>query len=159
VYWTVAQLQPHHERLAAHCLGLAGFTYYMPRIQPPRKHGSRQAPAPQLLFPGYCFVHIELQWSRAHWCPGILRLLMDGIAPAHVPDVLVAAIRARERNGFVILPRALRLKPGDHVRVAAGLLEGQLGVLVGLHGRGRVEVLLRTLGRTILPATDIEAVG
>ena len=131
----------------------------MPRFQPSRKRGSRQAPAPRPLFPGYCFVQIELQWSRVHYCPGVNKLLLAGESPARVPDVVIDGIRAREnRAGLVVLPRASRLKPGDQVRVVAGLLEGQLGVLVGLRGHERAEVLLTMLGRTTLPAAEIERV-
>ena len=35
-YWAVARLQPHRERLALHCLGLAGFTVYLPRLRSER---------------------------------------------------------------------------------------------------------------------------
>ena len=31
-HWACAQLHAHHERLALHCLGLAGYTVYQPRI-------------------------------------------------------------------------------------------------------------------------------
>jgi transcription antitermination factor NusG len=157
VYWTVAQLQPHHERLALHCLALHGFTAYLPRLRPPRKRGRRD-PTPQPLFPNYAFVRITLHWSGAHWCEGVSKLLMSGEQPARVPDAVIDGIRAHERNGLVVLPRASRLKPGDQVRVVAGLLEGQLGVLVGLRGQARAEVLLTMLGRMTLPMADIERV-
>ena len=32
-YWACARLEPHRERLALHCLDLAGFETYLPRIR------------------------------------------------------------------------------------------------------------------------------
>ena len=43
-----------------------------------------------------------------------------------VADHIVAEIRAREVHGLVELPQPRSLKPGDHVRVAAGPLRGSL---------------------------------
>jgi hypothetical protein len=45
-----------------------------------------------LLFPTYVFVLIELQWNR--WSPGVVRLEMDGITPAAVPDAVVTSLKA-----------------------------------------------------------------
>jgi hypothetical protein len=65
-YWACAQLEANRERLALHCLGLRGFEVYLPRLRvkriTPARKTSAQAPA---LFPGYCFVWIELQWHAA----------------------------------------------------------------------------------------------
>lgn len=73
-YWAVARLQPHRERLALLCLGLAGFTVYFPRLRSERfLHGRRMEMRPPL-FPGYAFVSIELQWSKARYAPGIVGL-------------------------------------------------------------------------------------
>jgi transcription antitermination factor NusG len=61
------------------------------------------------LFPSYLFVLITAgQWYSAQWCVGVIGIIRDGAAPARVPDDAIAAIRARERNGLVELPR----KPG-----------------------------------------------
>ena len=67
-----------------------------------------------LLFPGYCFVFIELQWHAARWSPGRLGLIMVGDAPARVSDAVIAELRGRERDGLIELPKAPGLKPGDH---------------------------------------------
>ena len=45
-----------------------------------------------LLFVSYVFVSIEAQWYRARWCPGVIRLIMDGLQPAKVPDSAALAI-------------------------------------------------------------------
>jgi Transcription termination factor nusG len=97
-FWTCAQLQPQRERLALHCLALAGYTTYRPLLRQHRvSRGRRVEPA---LFPGYAFVLIELQWHAARWAPGVTRIVLDGAAPARVPDTVIAEIRSRERGGL-----------------------------------------------------------
>ena len=73
------------------------------------------------LFPGYAFVSIELQWSKAGYAPGIAGLIMNGAGPARVPDRVVAEIRSREVGGLVELPKARGFRRGDHVRIQRGL--------------------------------------
>jgi transcriptional antiterminator RfaH len=155
-YWTVAQLQPMRDRLALHCLGLAGFETYQPRLREVR----RARETVSALFPGYAFVVIELQWLAARWCPGVVRLVMDGIQPARVPANVTEAIRDRERNGVIELPRRL-LKPGDRVRLLAGPFQGHLAIYAGMSGSERVAVLLQFLGgqqRATLAQRDVEAI-
>ena len=84
-YWCAARLQPHREALALHCLGLAGYTTYYPRLRDRRiRHGRRVEIRPPL-FPGYAFIAIELQWHTARWTAGVLGLIIAGVAPAPGP--------------------------------------------------------------------------
>jgi transcriptional antiterminator RfaH len=155
-FWTVAQLQPNRDRLALHCLGLAGFEVYQPRLREYR----RERPRESALFPGYAFVVIKLQWLAARWCPGVTRLVMDGIVPARVPDPVIEEIRSRERNGAVELPQR-RLQCGDRVKILAGPFRGHLAMYAGMSGPERVTVLLQILGgqqRATLAQRDVEAI-
>jgi hypothetical protein len=62
-YWACVQLEANRERLALHCLGLAGYQTYLPRIRVRRTTQSRKVSVQTSpLFPGYAFVLIELQW-------------------------------------------------------------------------------------------------
>src|SRR5262249_6157684 len=88
-YWCTARLQPHREALALHCLGLAGYETYYPRLRDRRIRHGRKIELRPALFPGYCFVLIQLQWHTARWAPGTLGLIMDGIQPAKVPDPVI----------------------------------------------------------------------
>jgi transcription antitermination factor NusG len=159
-YWAVARLQPHRERLALHCLGLAGFTMYLPRLSAKRVSNGRCIEISPPLFPGYAFVLIELQWSKARYAPGIMGLIMNGAGPARVPDQVIAGIRAHEVRGAVELPKSFGLKPGDYVKILGGPFRGHLALYAGMKSRQRVEVLLALLGgqqRLILPRADVEA--
>jgi transcriptional antiterminator RfaH len=160
-YWAVAQLQPSRERLALNLLARADFQVYAPRLREWRAMPSggplRQREFP--LFPGYAFLLIQLQWHAARWCPGVIRLVMDGLYPARVPDTVIEEIRARERNGAIELPRR-QLRAGARVRILAGPFRGHLAVYTGMSGLERVTVLLQILGsaaRVKLARNDIEA--
>jgi transcription termination factor NusG len=80
-FWCAAQLQPQRDGLALHCLKQAGFETYAPRLREHRTVHGRKVTRTPLLFPGYLFALIELQWSRARWSPGVVRLIMDGLVP------------------------------------------------------------------------------
>jgi len=60
-YWVATQLLPRSEQRAQFFLELAGFEC---------ANAGRRAQILAPLFPGYCFVRIEMQWRRAQWCPG-----------------------------------------------------------------------------------------
>jgi Transcription termination factor nusG len=77
-FWCAAKLVGQREALALHCLGLAGFETYAPRLREHRSVRGRKIVRKPLLFPGYCFVWIELQWHAARWSPGVVSLIMGG---------------------------------------------------------------------------------
>jgi transcriptional antiterminator RfaH len=161
-YWAVVRLEAQRERLALHCLGLAGYETYFPRLRERRiSHGRRIEVRPPL-FPGYAFFVVEAQWHTARWSAGVIGLIMNGIQPARVADEVIADIRSRERGGLIDLQPPLgALRPGDRVKVTAGPFTGHLGLYAGMRGRERVLVLLAVLGgqqRVELAKDAVEAV-
>src|SRR5262245_45379694 len=162
MYWACAQVEPRRERLASHCLGLAGYEIYQPLLREQRRSHGRKITVTPPLFPGYLFVWVVRGWWDARWAAGVRRLVMDGPVPARVPDGVIAEIRSRERGGFVELPKLHGLKPGMRVRVISGPLSEQIGMLAALRPHERVLVLLQLLGgqqRVELARNAIEAVN
>jgi transcriptional antiterminator RfaH len=163
-FWCCAQLENNHVGLALHCLGLAGYEVYAPRLRAIRVAHGRKVESHPLLFPSYAFVLVVTGWWQARWAPGVLRLILAGdAAPAHVPDAVVGALRSRERDGLIELPKAApRLRPGDKVRILRGPFANHLALYAGQTARERVAVLLQMLGgqqRAELPADAIEPLG
>ncbi len=159
-YWAVAQLQPQRQALALHLLGQRQFPAYAPRLRERRIIRGRRVECEVPLFPSYAFIEIELQWHAARWCPGVVRLVMDGLQPAKVPGAVIEEIRGRERNGAVELPKR-RLQYGDRVKILAGPFREHLAIYAGMSAHERVAVLLQILGgaqRVTLAERDIEAV-
>ena len=159
-YWAAAQLETHRTQLALHLLGLNGFTTYAPRIRTPRTTPNQRGES--WLFPGYAFVWIELQWHGARWAPGVVRLVSSGGAePAKVPVSVIDDLKARERNGFVQLPKVRGLERGDKVRVTHGPLNGSIAIFDGMRPHQRVAILLTMLGgqqRVEVPKASIRPV-
>jgi transcriptional antiterminator RfaH len=158
MYWAAAQLQPQRDTLALHFLRQAGFETYAPRLRERRTVKGRKVVRTPLLFPAYAFVFIQMQWHQARWAPGVIRLVMDGAAPARVPDAVIDEIRAREVRGFVELPKPPPAQFGDTMRILRGPFEGRLAIYAGMKPRARVEVLLGLLGRVTLAADAVEVV-
>ena len=96
-YWCAARLMSRREASATHFLGLAGFEVYLPRLRENRTIRGRRVETEPPLFPGYCFILVVAQWYSARWCPGVVTLIMDGVAPR---------ARARSRHQRNPLPRA-----------------------------------------------------
>ena|SRR5262245_52927444 len=161
MYWCCAQVEPRRERLAAYTLALAGYEIYQPLLREQRRSHGRKITVMPPLFPGYLFVWVVRGWWDARWSPGVVRLIMDGMLPAHVPDAVIDEIRSRERGGFVELPKPRGLAPGMRVKVLQGPLQDQIGLLAALRPRERVLVLLHLLGsqqRVELARSSVEAV-
>ena len=162
MYWCCAQVEPRRERLASYTLGLAGYQVYQPLLREQRRSRSgRRITVTPPLFPGYLFLWVVSGWWNARWSPGVVRLIMDGLAPAHVPEAVIGEIKSRERNGLVELPKLSRLAPGMKVKVLQGPLHDQIGLLAALRPHERVLVLLQLLGgqqRVELARSAIEAI-
>lgn len=161
MYWCCAQTEPKREAAASHFLALAGYQVYCPRLRLMRAWHGRKIESRPALFPSYLFVLITAGWWNARWCPGIVRLLANGVTPMVVPDTLIAEIKGRERGGLVELPRRDGFRPGEQVRVLSGPFAGHLGLFAGMRSHERVMVLLAVLGgqvRTELAKNAVEAV-
>jgi transcription antitermination factor NusG len=145
-YWVATQLQPRRERVAEHFLRLFGFEVYLPRVRRYQIRWHRRIETLRPYFPGYGFTRIELQWHSIKQVPGVIRVVQIGAdEPARVPDEVIDALRARERDGAIDPPEeksSRRLpKVGDRLQVVHGPFAGHSGLCAAVSGR-RVDVLL-----------------
>ncbi len=143
-YWAATQLEAHRERVAEHFLAQFGFEVYLPRLRRYLIRWHRRIEYFTPYFPGYCFTRIALQWHDVRQCPGVVRLVRIGSdEPVHVPDDVIDALRARERDGAIDLPNAIRKNPrvGDKVKIIHGPFAGQSGLCTQVSSQ-QVGVLL-----------------
>jgi len=158
--WIVCSTQPQRERWAADNAQRQGYDTYLPMIRTEVVERGVASLRVRPLFPRYLFVHItNEQWRSLTGTFGVASIIMgDNGRPATLPEIAIDQLRARERDGYVVLPRAeeIALTPGQAVRVLAGPFEGTVGVYVGMGPAERERVLLDLLGRktTVLVSPD-----
>jgi transcriptional antiterminator RfaH len=124
----------------------------------PRATATSLAP----LFPGYLFVHIDLQTTRSSsfLVPGVANVVGYGEEPVPVPEEVIKLIARRSaeltsRRG----PRA-RFQRGDAVRIKDGPFRDMIGIFDGpSEPSERVRVLLNAMRNSMrvrLPASALE---
>ena len=149
-HWACAQLHTQHERLALHCLGLAGYTVYRPQIAETAIRRGRKIDVSRPLFPSYIFLLVIDHFWSAMRAPGVVRLIMDGARPARVPDLIIDELRRREQSdGLIRLPEPPKprgLRHGDKVRITQGPFTDKLAIYQGMSGAARIAVLLALFG-------------
>ncbi len=167
--WYVLRTKPQKERLVASQLRLRDVEVYFPTYRRP-ENGKRPT-RESAFFPGYVFVHVNLDQigrSALSWIPGLHGLVKFGPRPAVIAEHLMANLRAR----LVVVQRAggrafASMEKGDVVRVTRGPFSGYDALFdARLQGHKRVRVLLALLrggavgsGRCLpleLDARDIE---
>jgi transcription elongation factor/antiterminator RfaH len=145
--WYVISTKVRREGFAQDQLARRDVETFLPRIL----ESTRLSPKPVIapLFPGYLFVHIDLeeQYFDVVWTPGVRKFIGFGPLPSPVGDDVVDFLKARMGQEGVVRPVSL-LKEGDVVRVKRGPLEGLVGIIENPGcGRGRVRVLMELLRR------------
>jgi transcriptional antiterminator RfaH len=163
-FWAAARFDPHRSELALRHLAAQGFEAYLPKTRERVVTPYRDVERTTSLFPGYLFVRIELQWRPVQMSLGIRALVMLGGAPARMQDHLIAALRALEHDGLVIVPhqpKPERFNVGDPVHIRRGALGGQTGLYAGMNGHQRIAVLMTLFGSEhsiLIPMADIDDV-
>jgi len=110
------KFKPREEYRGKYALEDQGHEVYIPMCL---VEGKTQQ---EILFPGYGFARpSEPRWHAISNTRGVAYILgVDG--PDGLPECIIDAIRARERNGLVrIRPDGL-LRPGDRVKILEELL-------------------------------------
>ena len=158
MYWACAQTESRREHVAERWLKEQRFEVYLPRIRIERHVRGRLVADETPLFPSYLFVRIVDRWYSIGSTIGVIDVLRDGEGPARVPEPIITALKARERDGVVVLETRPAFLRGDRVRIVRGALQGQLAIFQEMEPRQRVEVLLALLGaerHLVLPRRDI----
>jgi transcriptional antiterminator NusG len=148
--WYVIGAKTRREQFAQEQLARRNVATFLPRIVEPSRLDGRPVIAP--LFPGYLFVHIDLeeQYIDVVWTPGVRKFIGFGAVPSPLDDSVVQFLQ--ERTGQEGILRALPvLRSGELVRITRGPLEGLVGIIENpCPGRGRVRVLMELLRRQTL---------
>ncbi len=143
--WYVLRSKPRKELYLAGELLARNLETFCPilHVKPVNPRASKIKP----YFPGYLFIHIDLQsinLSSILWMPGMVGPVWMGNEPAFVPDELVRTVRKKvdEINAAGSKIWA-GMQVGDRVLVEDGPFVGYQGIFDGrLSGDDRVRILL-----------------
>jgi transcription antitermination factor NusG len=147
-FWYVLRSKPGKELLLSRQIEANGIEDFYPslRVHPVNPRARKFLP----YFPGYLFVHIDLEAvgvSFFQWMPYSLGLVCFDSQPATVPEPLLWAIRLRvEAINATGGEQWIDLKAGDAVTIQDGPFAGYEAVFdTRLSGTQRVVVLLKLL--------------
>jgi transcription antitermination factor NusG len=138
--WFVVQTNPQRETTAAD--RLSEHDPYFPRFKAP---SGRIKP----LFPGYLFCRATDLWGSIKNAIGVKTVLMQGDAPARLPDNLIELWRCQEVAGLVQLPDPPRFKIGERLIVLSGSLKNRVVIHAGMSAKNREMVLIEMLGAQV----------
>jgi transcriptional antiterminator RfaH len=154
IQWYCFQSKPNNEDFLHGQLVARGIETFYPRlkVKPVNPRARKVRP----YFPGYVFIHIDLEQvgaSTLHWMPGSVGLVCFDSQPAWVPDSLIHAIRRRvEEINAAGGETTARLQHGDPVRIKEGPFAGYQAIFDAcVSGENRVRVFLSLLRRQQLP--------
>jgi len=122
--WFVLQTKPLKEGIVAELLRKAGLDIYYPRVLEDDGH-------PHSLFPCYEFVlfNYPAQYNLVRYTRGVRRVVGNEHGPIPLEAAVINEIRAREKDGFIILEDDLGPpEPGDLIEVTKGPLRGLKGI-------------------------------
>lgn len=158
--WYAVKCQPNREAMAARHLGNQNFQVFLPRGQRVRRHARKVDIVLSPFFPSYLFVRLDLtrdRWRCVNSTCGVSQLVMQGSAPAAVPEGVIEALEARcDARGVINFDT--QLKPGQPVRILTGALADFVGEFEHQDASDRVRVLLTILGKptsVVLPLTSV----
>lgn len=156
--WCVVATRQARERLASTQLANQNFSVFMPEINKMGYRAGRQVELRAPLFPGYVFIEFEnnvARWRSVNGTLGVRTLISQNEKPSLLPEGFIETMKANLNNDGTIA-RHRFLQPGDMAAVLAGPLANQIGKLLEIDAKGRVEILLQLLSSKRSVKTRIE---
>ena len=130
--WYVIYSCSRHEIKVEAGLTRKGLEVFLPRVKVRSRRRDRLKMLEVPLFPGYLFVHSELNdWIHNNIIrnQGVVRILGIKGQFTPVPEETVASLRTLVNSGEPVFPWP-KLIPGKQVRVVGGPLRGAIGVIL-----------------------------
>ena len=154
IRWYVMQSKPRKEIFLRERLRIQRIEVYLPsiRTKPVPSRASKEQP----FFPGYLFVHVDLEKipiSDFRWIAGSIGLVCYGGEPASVGEVLIREIQKQVDEIIDSSSNYIdRFRPGDWVVINDGPFSTYKAMFdCRLSGSDRVRVLLQLLQDKKIP--------
>jgi transcription antitermination factor NusG len=152
--WYAAWTRSRHEKAVAEQLERKEIETFLPLYETIRqwRNGGHRVQLP--LFPGYAFVRIALRDRiEVLKVPGVVQLVGFNGTPTPLGDDEIESLRRALVDGVRAKPHPF-LTVGRRVRITAGPLAGQEGILVRRKGTLRVILSIDLIQRSVLVDLD-----
>ncbi len=130
--WYVIHTCCHHEFRVEERLRRLGVEVFLPHILEVRRWRDRKKTLHIPLFPGYLFIHNDLETNFQYYhilqLPGLVRILGEKGRPKPVPREVIDSIKLAVSSDRPYYPCPNLLK-GKWVRVVEGPLAGVVGII------------------------------
>jgi transcription antitermination factor NusG len=160
--WYAVQTRPRHEKKVAAELQERQVSFYLPLLPQVHRWSDRRKVVDVPLFPGYAFVHAQLD---LHIRVSVLRIwgVLAFVGPQReaqaIPDSQIEDIQNLLATKMPLTPYPF-LKIGQRVRVRGGALDGLEGILV-TNGHKRLVISVESIQRSLsvtIEGYDVEPV-
>jgi transcriptional antiterminator RfaH len=158
--WFAAATLPNKEAVALENLSLQGFENFCPLEEVTRRHARKILKLRVPVFRGYVFIRMDaamVRWRSVNGTRGIRALVTDQHGPVPVRLGVIETLQASTDEAG-LLRFVNPLHPGATVRLRAGPLAGELGVIERLEGKERLCVMFEFLGGPVRANVAREAV-
>src|SRR5262249_398771 len=154
VPWYAVYTCANHEKRVAEQFASRSVEHFLPQYETVRRWKDRKMRLSSPLFPGYLFVHLDLQdLLRVLQVPGGVRLVGFNGHSTGVPAEDVTRIREFLLQGLRAEPHPF-LTVGRRVRVKCGPLAGMEGIVARRKNRSRLVLSFDLIQRSMAIEMD-----
>ncbi len=155
LFWYAAYTSSRHEKKVAEHLRQRDVECFLPLYETVHRWANGRHKVQLPLFPGYVFVHINLENKvRVLQVPGLVEFVTFQDGPAILPDADIEALQTSLTAGLCTQPHPY-LAVGSRVEICRGPLQGMRGVLLRQPGVFRVVLSIEMIMRAIV--VEVEA--
>jgi transcription antitermination factor NusG len=152
--WYAAHVFSRHEKQVARQLEERRVNCFLPVYRSVRRWKDRRKELDLVLFPGYVFVHLDLNDRlRVLQVPGVARFVSFNGRPAPLPDAEIDALISGLATGVRAEPHPY-LRVGNRVRVKYGPMSGMQGILVRRKEKFRIVLSIDLIMRSVAVEVD-----
>jgi transcription termination/antitermination protein NusG len=153
--WFAVHTAANHERAVARQLQERSVPFFLPTYKQINRWSDRRKEVERPLFPGYVFVHIQLN-SRLNVLrvAGVVRLVGSSQGPSEIPPEEIEPLQQAMVSKGQIAPHEF-VKVGSRVRVLHGPFAGISGCLVRKENQLRVVVAMEAIHQAFSMHVDL----
>lgn len=149
--WFAVRCQPRKEDLAKIHLERQSFTCFLPKVRTWRRSRRETVPHIGPFFPGYLFVHLNLdkdRWRAIDGTIGVIQIVKLGSKPTPIPnEIMDSMLCAADETDILRFQETF--EAGQHVRMVGGPFDNIRGIVEATTDSERVRILLDMMSRQV----------